>query len=87
MVPVRSCLGLAEKSWAIRSTCCGHCDEKRVGDFVRTGDVLAEFHVNEQNMLQEAMRRFSAAFAYSKKPADPPKLVYGLVDEQGLHDE
>ena len=61
--------------------------KKRVGDFVRTGDVLAEFHVNEQNMLQEAMRRFSAAFAYSKKPVDPPKLVYGLVDEQGLHDE
>lgn len=61
--------------------------KKRVGDFVRTGDVLAEFHVNEQNMLQEAMRRFSAAFAYSKKPVDPHKLVYGLVDEQGLHDE
>ena len=61
--------------------------KKRVGDFVRTGDVLAEFHVNEQNMLQEAMRRFSAAVAYSKKPVDPPKLVYGLVDEQGLHDE
>ena len=61
--------------------------KKRVGDFVRTGDVLAEFHVNEQNMLQEAMRRFLAAFAYSKKPVDPPKLVYGLVDEQGLHDE
>ena len=61
--------------------------KKRVGDFVRTGDMLAEFHVNEQNMLQEAMRRFSAAFAYSKKPVDPPKLVYGLVDEQGLHDE
>ena len=61
--------------------------KKRVGDFVRTGDVLAEFHVNEQNMLQEAMRRFSAAFAYSKKPVDPPKLVYGLVDGQGLHDE
>ena len=61
--------------------------KKRVGDFVRTGDVLAEFHVNEQNMLQEAMRRFLAAFAYSKKPVDPPKLVYGLVDAQGLHEE
>lgn len=61
--------------------------KKRVGDFVRTGDVLAEFHVNEKNMLQEAMRRFLAAFAYSKKPVDPPKLVYGLVDAQGLHEE
>ena len=46
-----------------------------------------DFHVNEKNMLQEAMRRFLAAFAYSKKPVDPPKLVYGLVDAQGLHEE
>lgn len=61
--------------------------KKRIGDFVRIGDVLAEFHVNGQKGLQEAMQRFSAAFSYTEKRVDPPKLMYGWVDAKGLHKE
>ena len=61
--------------------------KKRIGDFVRTGDVLAEFHVNGEKGLQEAMPRFLAALTYTEQPAKRPALVYGLVDAQGLHTE
>lgn len=61
--------------------------KKRIGDFVRTGDVLAEFHVNGEKGLQEAMPRFLAALTYTEQPAKRPALVYGLVDAQSLHTE
>ena len=59
--------------------------EKRLGDSVRCGDVLAKFYVNDEKNLQEAMTRFLSALVVSKeKPALPP-LIYGTVDADGIH--
>jgi len=59
--------------------------EKRLGDPVRCGDVLAKFYVNDEKNLQEAMTRFLSALVISKeKPALPP-LIYGTVDADGIH--
>ena len=59
--------------------------EKRLGDPVRCGDVLAKFYVNDEKNLQEAMTRFLSALVVSKeKPALPP-LIYGTVDADGIH--
>lgn len=59
--------------------------EKRLGDPVRCGDVLAKFYVNDEKNLQEAMTRFLSALVVSKeKPALPP-LIYGTVDANGIH--
>lgn len=60
--------------------------KKRRGDKVRNGDVLAEFHVDDQKNLSEAMRRFLAAFTLAAQPPEPRPLVYGTVDEAGVHE-
>lgn len=53
--------------------------KKRIGDAVSKGDILAEFYVNDETLLPDAIELFCSAFAYSnEKPEDIP-LVYSVV--------
>ena len=59
--------------------------KKRLGDFVRTGDVLADFYINCQDELEQAMQKFLQSFTYADKPLQKTTLIYGIVDETGVH--
>jgi len=57
---------------------------KRLGDRVEMGDVLAEFYVNNDKRLKEALKVFNDAVKIGEgKPADQP-LIYGVVTEKGI---
>lgn len=53
--------------------------KKRLGDSVEKGEILAEFHVNDEKNLQESMNRFKKAFRVEKeRPVERP-LIYTKI--------
>lgn len=54
--------------------------KKRLGDEVREGDVLAEFHVNDEANLDEAVQRFTAAVSISPDTPEKKPLIYSVVE-------
>jgi thymidine phosphorylase len=54
---------------------------------VEKGDVLAEFHVGNEDSLDEALMRFrSGIFIKDEKPGIP-KLIYRAIDNISIHKE
>jgi len=53
---------------------------KKVGDKVDSGDVLAELHLNNELLRNEAAERLKRAFIISKKPAHKNELIYDIID-------
>ena len=53
--------------------------EKKVGDLVKKGDVLAYLYANDEDKLSASMKRLSQAYTISETKADERKLVYGIV--------
>lgn len=52
---------------------------KKVGDFVKKGDILAMIHANQQEKAEEAQKRYLAACTIlSEKPAARP-IIKGIV--------
>jgi pyrimidine-nucleoside phosphorylase len=49
---------------------------KRLGDRVEKGETIAEFHVNSEENLEEAMRRFRSAVNISREKSGTPPLIY-----------
>jgi len=56
---------------------------KKVGDAVAPGDVLAVFHTNRPEKLQEAERRFRSAYRFSETPVTPAPIIKAVVTAQG----
>ena len=57
--------------------------EKKRGDYVRKGDVLAVVHSSSAEKFEEASRIIRAAYSLSDvRPADE-KLIKGIVDKDG----
>ncbi|MBN2049532.1 MAG: pyrimidine-nucleoside phosphorylase [Spirochaetales bacterium] len=54
--------------------------KRRLGDRVKPGDVLAEFHVNDEKNLQEAMQRFTTAVKITPKTPEKNPLIYRVVE-------
>jgi pyrimidine-nucleoside phosphorylase len=52
---------------------------KRVGETVRKGDVLADFYVTRENLLERAVDTFKRAFVIKQERPKPKPLVYGVV--------
>lgn len=52
---------------------------KKVGDFVRKGDVLAVIHANDPEKLRSAKERFLKAYTFSEAPVEKKKLIKGIV--------
>lgn len=53
---------------------------KKVNDYVEKGDVLAYLHGDDEEKMQIAARRLTAAYAYSKQPRTDYKLVYEIIE-------
>ena len=53
--------------------------EKKTGDYVRCGDVLAWLHTNDEARLPDAEMRFRAALVWGEAPPDQAPLIYGIV--------
>ncbi len=48
---------------------------KRLGDKVNKGDVLAELHTNDEKSLELAKQKINKAVSYSPIPIEPPVLI------------
>ena len=55
--------------------------KKREGDRVEKGEELAEFHVNDEKNLDEAVSRFRKALEVSEVQPEKHPLVYQTVEE------
>ena len=53
--------------------------EKKVGEYVAQGDILAYMHLNKEEKLQQAKERFIGAYKIVEEKVVPKKLVYGVV--------
>ena len=52
---------------------------KKVGDEVKSGEVLAIFYGNDQNKIDNAMKIAGEAFKVDKEPCDAPKLIKDII--------
>ncbi len=53
---------------------------RNIGDKVNKDDSLFTVHANDQQKLQEAMKRLQEAITWSESPVEPLPLFYGLVE-------
>ena len=58
--------------------------KKKVGDFVRTDDVIAEIYGNSMNRVMEAESILKAAYSYSSEPTQLKPLILGIVTDEGV---
>ena len=54
--------------------------KKRIGDYVRKGDVLCTLHVGGNSKVEQATELMNSAFVYSDTPVEKPQLVYCVVE-------
>ena len=57
---------------------------KKVGDYVNKGDILATMYLNKEEKLESAKERFINAYSIVDEKVDPKKLVYGVVTKDGI---
>lgn len=55
--------------------------KKRLGDYVKKGETLAIFHVNDKKNFEEAVVRFKNAYTISKTQPDELPLIYTVIEE------
>jgi len=53
---------------------------KKVGEWVTTGDCIAELFTNEAERLQEAEKTLLAAYAFGSEKPTPRPLIHGIVE-------
>ncbi len=58
--------------------------KKRVGERVEKGEALAEFYINQDTKLNEAMETFNSGFTIMNKKPQLKPLVYGVVTHEDL---
>ena len=52
---------------------------KKVGDFVKEGEVLAIMHANDEKKASAAMERFLRAYSFSEEAPSERKLIKGIL--------
>jgi len=57
---------------------------KKTGDKVKAGDVLAVFYTSREELLPPAVKRYLEALTYSQQTPKESKLVYALVEKNGV---
>ncbi len=57
---------------------------KRLGDQVHKGDILAEFHVNQPDLFEEASQVFRSGIDIRKTKPKQRSLIKGIVDKHGI---
>ncbi|RDY24825.1 pyrimidine-nucleoside phosphorylase [Romboutsia maritimum] len=58
--------------------------EKKVGDYVREGDILAYMHFNKEEKFESAKERFIRAYSIVEAKVAPRKLIYGVVTKNEI---
>lgn len=58
--------------------------KKRRGDRVQEGEVIAEFHVNREDKLEEAVALFNEAITIGNTMPEHRPLVYGVITDRGI---
>lgn len=58
--------------------------EKKVGDYVDKGDILANMYLNKEDKFESAKERFINAYSIVDKKIEPRKLIYGVVTKDGV---
>lgn len=58
--------------------------EKKVGDYVNEGDVLAYMHLNKEKKFEQARDRFINAYTIVDEKVNPKKLIYGVVTDKEI---
>ncbi|MCP5514667.1 MAG: pyrimidine-nucleoside phosphorylase [Spirochaetales bacterium] len=54
---------------------------KRLGDYVKKGDELAVFHVNNPERFEEAKKLFKAAYKITSEQPEELPLIYTIIEE------
>ncbi|WP_304339944.1 pyrimidine-nucleoside phosphorylase [Metaclostridioides mangenotii] len=57
---------------------------KKVGDRISKGDVLAYIYYNNDQKLEVAKNRLKNSYSISNKKVDKNKLIYGVVSKDGV---
>ena len=57
--------------------------EKKLGDFVKEGDVIATLYANDMDMMKLAKERLLNAYTIEKENHSEHKYVYAIVSEEG----
>lgn len=58
--------------------------KKKVGDFVKEGEILAIMHFNREDKFEDAKSRLKNAYIISQERFEPKKLIYGVVTKDGI---
>lgn len=58
--------------------------QKKVGDYVNEGDILASMYLNREDKLQSAIERFEGAYSIIDEKVEPKKLIYGVVTKDEM---
>ena len=59
--------------------------EKKVGDNVSKGDVLAKVHINDLTKLEECKEKLQHAYELSSEIPQKRPLIFGKVDKMGIY--
>ncbi len=58
---------------------------KKVGDYVKKGEVIAKVHINDLGKLEECKQKLLKAYQLSDIKPDMRPLIFGKVDKDGIH--
>ena len=58
--------------------------EKKVGDYVNEGDILAYIHYNKEDKFESARERFINSYEIVEEKVNPRKLIYGVVTKDEI---
>ena len=58
---------------------------KKVGDYVKKGEIIGTILGDDESRTDASEERFRAAYTWSADPVSPVTPVYGYVDCDGFH--
>jgi len=58
--------------------------EKKVGDKVNTGEVLATVYFNSQERLKKAQEKLLSSFTIGEEKTEKPPLVLATISKEGI---
>jgi len=62
----------------------GFVMEKRIGDYVKAGEIICTLHARDEASAREAEEKVRAALTFSENPANKARLLYALVTPEGV---
>jgi len=53
---------------------------KKIGDTVKTGEVIAEFYTDKESVLESAAGKIQTSFEIGENEVDPPELIHEIIE-------